>query len=259
MEVSRSQPPDVAQASAASAWSDDEQPRSGALTRARTLHGALERLGLLQDSAAAARADGVLRCHILGADAREGTSVEGVGVVFLPACALLAGSCWRELSLTLCGPNCSAARGARLTPMVEVGASLGAGEREAGDGRGASPAAARLSVRFSAALYHELSVDELGAPPHVAVAFQAGVWGYDTWAPTVARVLQGGCALLVTSYTILEAEDDEESMCAFGRMRWAWRPELNPWRSIETESRLNSRGDARDLAENAAWQCVVAA
>ncbi|EOD23786.1 hypothetical protein EMIHUDRAFT_239101 [Emiliania huxleyi CCMP1516] len=171
---------------------------SADLTRPRTLLAAIERLDLLHDSAAAAEAGGVLRCLILGADAREGASLEAA-----------------------CG------------------------------------GAVRLNVRFSCKLYHELTADELGAPPHVAVAFQAGVWGYDTWAPTVGSVLRSGCALVVTSYTILEAEDDEEALAAIGGMRWAWRPEPNPWRSAVTESRLNSRGDARDLAENAAWQCVL--
>jgi len=62
----------------------------------------------------------------------------------------------------------------------------------------------------------------------------------------------------LTSPHLLEAEDDEEALAAIGGMRWAWRPEPNPWRSAVNESRLNSRGDARDLVENAAWQCVLA-
>ncbi|EOD14562.1 hypothetical protein EMIHUDRAFT_461511 [Emiliania huxleyi CCMP1516] len=259
---------------------------SADLTRPRTLLAAIERLDLLHDSAAAAEAGGVLRCLILGADAREGASLEAACGVFSPACLLLAGSPWTELRLTLCGPNCAAARGARLTAAAEAAARAaaarplgggeggcegggegggeggcggeGAGDRGGGEGGGEGwEGAVRLNVRFSCKLYHELTADELGAPPHVAVAFQAGVWGYDTWAPTVGSVLRSGCALVVTSYTILEAEDDEEALAAIGGMRWAWRPEPNPWRSAVTESRLNSRGDARDLAENAAWQCVL--
>ena len=50
--------------------------------------------------------------------------------------------------------------------------------------------------------------------PHLAAAPQAGFWGYDSWGETVAAVLGQSprCPLLVTSYNLAEAEDDEEAL-----------------------------------------------
>ena len=192
----------------------------------------------------------MLSIHVLGADAREGTDRHGTAAVFGPLCALLGGSGWRELRLLLCGPNCFAARAADAADDDDdadddADASLGL----------ACGGAARLRVRYSGAYYHELEASWLSPPPQLAVAFNAGVWGYDSWGPTVRRVLARGSPLLVTAYTLEEAEHDEETIEELGgALAWAWPPQPNPWRATEPER----RSGPRRAFENAAWQCVVA-
>ena len=127
-----------------------------------------------------------------------------------------------------------------------------------------------LRVRYSAAMYHELSAAERGPDPHVAVAFQGGLYGYDAWVPTLQLVVaEIGSPLLVTSYNLAEAEDDEEVINdALGTAAsWLWAPQANPWRSLLNERELRRRPPASHAAaqaapalpallENAAWQCV---
>ena len=247
------------------------------LSRAYTLHAALARLGLLVPepplSAASCHSDLSARCAsvddsvcrsrmlrliLLGADEREGCTHAETARVFGPLCGLLAGSRWKALELLLCGPNCRGPPGD--TRCV----------REALDGGGAA-----LSVRYAGVPYHELTEAELGpGPPTLAVAFQGGLWGYDSWAPTITRVLERGCPLLVTSYNLAEAEDDEDSLQTYAPLAaWHWMPEPNPWRSLLDEREQRNRGargmpptetggsvveaPAETLHENCAWQCLV--
>ena len=76
----------------------------------------------------------------------------------------------------------------------------------------------------------------------------------------VVQVRSWGCPLLVTSYNLDEAEDDEEALQAFGLdpTFWRWPPQHNPWRSLENERgvRLQSSTEAPALCENAVWQCL---
>jgi len=62
-----------------------------------------------------------------------------------------------------------------------------------------------------------------GFVPDLAIAFNAGMWGYtpEEWRPTVERILYGdggagcagaGCPLVVTGYTLEEAENDEDAL-----------------------------------------------
>jgi|AntAceMinimDraft_5_1070358.scaffolds.fasta_scaffold05207_1 hypothetical protein len=51
--------------------------------------------------------------------------------------------------------------------------------------------------------------------PDLALAFNAGMWGYspEEWRPTVEQVLHSeGCPLVVTGYTLEEAENDEDAL-----------------------------------------------
>lgn len=244
------------------------------LSRAYTLHAALARLGLLvpepPPSAASCHSDlsarcasiddgidgsRVLRLLLLGADEREGCTHAETANVFGPLCGLLAGSRWKALELLLCGPNCRGPPGD--TRCV----------REALEG-----GAAALSVRYAGVPYHELTEAELDpGPPTLAVAFQGGLWGYDSWAPTITRVLERGCPLLVTSYNLAEAEDDEDSLQTYAPLAaWHWMPEPNPWRSLLDEREQRNRGmpppptggsvveaPAETLHENGAWQCLA--
>lgn len=215
--------------------------QSRRLSRALTLYDALSRLGLLQGDATE---EGVLQVHLLGADAREGLDVASSTEVFAPLCELIA-TCgqWREVSLLLCGPNCMHAH----APSSSAGDGVLARECT----EGGQPA---LRITYSCELYDECA--PALAPPHLAVAFQAGLWGYDSWGPSIALLLRRGCPLVVTSYNELEAEEDEEVLQALGvPLRWLWRPQPNPWSSLLPEER---RGHKLVLLENAWSQCVAA-
>ena len=57
--------------------------------------------------------------------------------------------------------------------------------------------------------------------------------------------------LVVTSYNMHEAFEDEDTFLEWGvpRRAWCWRPELNPFRCLEKR-----RGNA--TCNNCYWQCV---
>ena len=71
-------------------------------SRALTIHAALERLGLLSGEPSST----CLVLHLLGADAREGSSLSETAALFAPLCEALVDTCWLEVDVLLCGPNC---------------------------------------------------------------------------------------------------------------------------------------------------------
>jgi len=188
-----------------------------------------------------------LRIHLLGADGREGRGKVATTEVFRPLCALLRGQC-PEVRLLLCGPNCSENDFSSM-------------EMEWGKPAAPAPPAGTptLAIEYSSAYYHEYAaaVAVRGGrmePPQLAVAFNAGVWGYDSWAESVRYVHHAlGAPLLVTSYNADEADADEEALEAMG-VAWAWRPRSNhPWRSLVPEPR---KGDFAPQYENDHTQCL---
>ena len=202
------------------------------LSRPLTIYKALLQLRLVPTSAP-------LHIHLLGADGREGRGAVATTEAFAPLRTLLRGQC-PELRLLLCGPNC---------------AEDDFSSMEVAWGQPAlPPGTPPMSVEYSTALYHEFAAVFGGArrseAPQLAVAFNAGVWGYDTWRDTVRLLHAAGgarragwgagggrgvpqcvrCAgplthasptlpgapLLITSYNADEAEADEEELGASG-------------------------------------------
>ena len=126
--------------------------------------------------------------------------------------------------------------------------------------------------------------------PDLALAFNAGVWGYDAdeWRPTMREILfEDECPLLVTGYTLAETECDEDALGEmFGvgegeagegepgpreEVEWLWESEMNPFRSLDERELAFDRGDyllggegegggtgAHVMGENCAWQCLAA-
>eukprot|EP00752_Nemacystus_decipiens_P002478 g2331.t1 len=239
--------------------------------------------------------------HVLGADHREGTTPEETRSVFSELFHLL-GRDGRvlDLDLLLCGPNielrlhgtthgfshfhapAEGGRDADTLPPVDRG-----GDHDP-DSRGLHsstavpspqpppsppPSAGRLAVklRYDSGLYHDVS--GLFPTPNALFLFNAGLWGYDDWEPTLERVL--GCGdrgddayrpppVVVTSYCPEEASDDMETIqrvdggckCLEGdRLEWLWKPEVNPYRSlVPRQTRCGVEG--RGLFENHSWQAV---
>jgi hypothetical protein len=143
-----------------------------------------------------------------------------------------------RLHVMLCGPNCEAAG------VVLADAS--------GASQGLDGALPVLTMEHSTMLYHDHQRSQPSRRPDVAVAFNAGIYGYASWGQTVRAVAALDAPLVVTSYSFAESESDEEAMEALG-LRWVWAPTANPWRSLVPESRVSP---SETLYENAAYQCV---
>ena len=207
------------------------QPATRITSRSLTLHAALDRLGLLNS---VSDASACLSIHVLGADMREGTNFDESASVFTPLCALLADTPWRELDVLLCGPNCMDAQAGESVPVA---------------------GGPRLRIAYSTLAYEDWHAAHLAAPlPHLAVAFNAGAWGYDSWRPCIELVCQrSACPLLLTSYNAFEAEEDEEVLTAWGVQSWQWRAEVNPHASDVAEARLGTI--PHPLHENGSWMC----
>ncbi|KAJ1460830.1 hypothetical protein M885DRAFT_612019 [Pelagophyceae sp. CCMP2097] len=205
-------------------------------SRSLTLYNALARLDLV------AGGGGVLRCHIVGADAREGNDRAATARVFDPLLDLLADTAWAEVSLVLVGPNVFATEADAADDVCAVAS------------RGARPA---LRVRYLSGLYDACD-GRLGSAPHLAAAFQGGIWGYESWRPTVSALHDRGVPLVVTSYNEFEAEDDEDALEALDLgLRWEWKPERNAHSSPDEEPRKENPNGPYALFENCFWQCVV--
>jgi hypothetical protein len=103
------------------------------------------------------------------------------------------------------------------------------------------PKAAILSVQYSTDLYHERVSEAESACPLAVFCFDAGVWGYDSWLPTLSVAV--ACSpVIITSYNGEEAADDLDTLedalengrlalASGGTIQWSWGPEKNPFGS----------------------------
>ena len=282
---------------------------TSAHSRSYTALAAMHRLGLRP------RCRGVLRLLCLGADRREGTSPESTAAVFgalrgdarrrgaFPGRERTQGWTYDEVmrgvervEIVLVGPNVTLET--RVTPNVFHDVF-----HDARDDDGASRLPTR--VAYLRGLYHELATPKTGAlllplrdtevtewVPDLALAYNAGVWGYaqSEWAPTFFALTRDARApVACTGYSLAELENDEESLEAmsfgsFGtdgediemhktpqtRLKFAWPAEPNPFAS-RLARELRFPRDAYDgaadetgerdapppLRENDAWLCVA--
>jgi len=108
--------------------------------------------------------------------------------------------------------------------------------------------------------FNELT-KELDIPkPDIITLFNAGIWGYDSWKPTL-NVFQflGNVTILFTSYTVEEAEDDEDTIEKYyndigvdsKNWNWVWVAENNPNQSTTMLTRESIQ--SRKYYENFAW------
>ncbi len=123
----------------------------------------------------------------------------------------------------------------------------------------------QMSVQVDAysQLYHEYYTTH-DDKPNLVVLFNAGVWGYTDWLPTLAILdrFQSDVYILITSFTMEEADDDDDTIVEYfsthknsKTIEFLWKPELNQHHtSLEYE-----RGHALDLnrkyIDNMYWYC----
>ena len=226
-------------------------------SRARTIHLALQKLDLL------AASQTTLRIHVLGANFRESADP---ALAFAPLVALLEGSDVEHLELLLCGPNCCLEEpeaDAAAKPSAPAAAAREPWWRSLFMSRlraalpppapAPAPPRVRLHVERSTQLYHEM--DGAGRCD-LAVAFNAGLWCYESWAPTVRVATAGAAPLLVTSYNETEAAADEEMLAGLDGVEWLWTREPNPHASPVAEQRVPG---TTPQYENHVTQCVCGA
>ena len=179
----------------------------------------------------------------------------------------------------------------------------------------------RVSVESYACLYHDYHFAQIEnrkfETPDMVLMLNAGIWGYTSWLPTldVFAKISTGCesssssseqsgsavhgstnssvkapVFIVTSYTIEEAEDDEDTIREHFRKKiilplvaqdlledrevlrlsdhsintldhqealqphWIWEAEISPFKGFEEVERL-TKVDGREYRLNHAWQC----
>lgn len=105
-------------------------------------------------------------------------------------------------------------------------------------------------------LFHEMNSAELPPPNYICI-FNGGLWGYDSWIPTLRSLNDfSGVYVLVTSYTLEEAEDDYDTLMGHWRpsVECIWEPQENPFRSTVSLPR-KTQPENRPYFDNFAYQC----
>jgi len=203
-----------------------------------------------------------LELHVIGADWKEGRSVEASVEVFTDLAMLLRPTTVEKLNITLVGPHIETTlAGKHFSGLRPKGVT--------------DPSVPEMSFIYSEALYHDYAADKLvkrpkGPParpsPHLICAFNAGVWVFDEWTPTLLYIYHKmACPLVVTSYNMHESVEDRITMEEIGIKdeHWCWQPELNIFRSlakkkkaIKTGPGKTGKGVSASVAPNTSWQCV---
>eukprot|EP00943_MAST-04B_sp_MAST-4B-sp1_P007511 g7511.t1 len=130
-----------------------------------------------------------------------------------------------------------------------------------------------VTLVYCPGMYHESTLAQ-SYPPDLLLAFNAGLWGYDDWIPTLNYILLdstsrlNGIPLIITSYNKLEAEDDEDCLlrllkCETGEEDekisnddlCLWGAEKNP--HPDENSRRPSTHEGEFLTDNSYWMCFV--
>ena len=101
--------------------------------------------------------------------------------------------------------------------------------------------------------------------PDIAIAFNAGIWGYSDWLPTLSYMSStkgsNSIPFIITAYTLEEAGDDEDTIsshleCLNLTGHLLWEAEHNPYGS-KRQRPTKSALEGRVYRENSAWQCWI--
>lgn len=106
---------------------------------------------------------------------------------------------------------------------------------------------------------NETAATSKGPPsPHLAIAYNAGIWGYNEWQHTIQYLSErttSSIPFVITAYTLEECEDDFEVIKTRvegnGSARVLWEAQRNPFGSKTIRETKSSSNEYR---ENAAWQ-----
>lgn len=226
------------------------------LTRSACIAQALHRLEILSKRSSGMGNSDTLILHVIGCDHVECESVDRIQHWFgflarwIGAHADTHADSPRHLEIHLMGPNMPAQ--AAAGPAVDLLVSN-------------TESTSRLEtarVMSHVGVYNEWMVDQKQAD--LVIAFNAGIWGYDDWRPTVEHLIRAKLSipLVVTAYTLQEAQDDfdviHDAVVAQSSVEHAqkccqWQAEVNALASkVPRETATAIAG--RHYRENGAWQ-----
>ena len=234
------------------------------MSRALTAVAAIERLGITEEKSARATSSPsgtkVEFCiHLLGCDViGEGATAKDTVRTFSPMFSELGKRFETniiEITLLLNGVNFN---------MEEK--ALSVSQRLKGIDK--------LTLVYCPGLYHESELAK-SYPPDILLAFNAGIWGYDDWLPTLRYILKSETSnlnrvpLVITSYNRLEAEDDEDVLLKLLKLNGTgeeadklamdnhcvWGVEKNQHQ--DESSRRKSTHQGEFLTDNAYWMCFI--
>jgi hypothetical protein len=108
-------------------------------------------------------------------------------------------------------------------------------------------------------VYHEWLQKYSRKSPDLIIAFNAGIWGYQEWQPTIDYLNHRDTAtpMVITAYTLEECQEDWEVIqqtVTGGSSTGAkilWEPKMNPFGSKVIRETKSSSNEYR---ENASWQ-----
>jgi len=207
------------------------------LSRSATIAHCLQRLQVFENKSAQKKPK-ELTLHVLGADRMETQTAEKIQSTFSPLVRWLAAANPPSLApvtvkIFLIGPNVVQQKPVDLKPKKTIPNSV------------LESATAICHV----ATYHESELLKTH-PPDLAIAFNAGIWGYNDWIPTLENLK--GTTFVVTAYTLEEAEEDYDVLKKYGSEE-IWKAESNPFCSY-IERNTQTSPNNRVYRENAAWQ-----
>lgn len=218
------------------------------LTSGATAFLAMVRLGLVPKQES-------IVVHIVGAEQREGRTIEETIERFYILVQLLRRSGTRTLSILFVGPQ------------VEASLRGQTWRSDLGDACGPS-----VELKWSGEFYHEwweqrgLRLDASCPVPDLILMQNSGIWTYEQWRPTIEFIVKRiRRPLAITAYSFYEAIKDEMAISGMGVGSWAWRPEANPyqhpeWMHPDPDKVGPERFRVRfsKSVANSAWQCIWA-
>jgi len=203
------------------------------LSRSATIAEAVCRLGL--------QSKNVLNIHVVGCDEVECGSTERVQQLFAPVARWIhARTVCCDLTFCLIGPNVPDS----VQPEISLCKKT---ERK------------KASAHLFNGIYDEWLDSSSRQQPDFAIAFNAGIWGYNEWRTTLQKLSNRKMLhFVVTAYTLAEAEEDFEVIeeC-LPTARGFWKPELNPYGSRVDRPTGTSPKEALVYRENQAWQAWI--
>eukprot|EP00934_Nitzschia_sp_Nitz4_P004195 Nitzschia sp. Nitz4//scaffold39_size137210//62809//64455//NITZ4_003201-RA/size137210-processed-gene-0.89-mRNA-1//1//CDS//3329550389//4185//frame0 len=221
---------------------------TASLSRSATLAEAMVRLFGGQDAASVTHNKSTLLIDVVGVDHVECESMERIQNTFTPFVKWLGawkGCTWQHVKLRLIGRDLVERQGVNQQPINLL-----------------APQRTRLQTAVATChcgVYHEwLEANETQDHPDLSIAFNAGVWGYKEWQPTIEflSLREHSVAVLFTAYTLEECQEDQEVVQesvtnVSGKGQVLWEAQHNPFGSKCV--RL-TRSSSQEYRENSCWQ-----